>query len=147
MDYNIAVIVSSYLAGFASLVVSLETLAVPSHYAEGGLSEWREVRTSRPFTLTPYAGCLFDLLYSSTGFSLIMYSRLFASLGLIGICAVSPRLLTVPALLLGLLFVCTGLFHLRNLHGLDGSDQMLIIVLFCLFIVRCFHDESAIVEL
>jgi hypothetical protein len=107
----------------------LEILSQPAQLRPAGFYSWDVLRTLRGWTVRgPFAGIagwLFDTPVVLGLFGLQLVAAILAILG------VGPT-----AAWIAIALVVNLLFHLRNQHGLDGSDQMQTIVLASLLVLQ-----------
>jgi hypothetical protein len=113
----------------------LECLAQPAQLESGGFYSWRVLRTLRAWSIRgPLSSAAEWLL--DTPVMLWMFRAQFAA-ALVAIAGVRPA-----AAWIAIALVVNLLFHLRNQHGLDGSDQMQTIVLASLLILHLAPTET-----
>jgi hypothetical protein len=111
-----------YFAAIGAFVASAELLRLKSAFAAGGLLNWGILRTDGSWR--PQWLCMLDVVFDTPGLYCLLLTRAGASI----------MLLVVPyqsatGLLALLLVVSTSIFaHARSTYGLDGSDQMMLIV-------------------
>lgn len=107
----------------------LECLSQPGQLRSSGFYSWEVLRTLRGWTvrgpLANAAGWLFD----APAVLWLFAAQLVAAI--LAIAGVRPI-----AAWIAIALVVNLLFHLRNQHGLDGSDQMQTIVLASLLILQ-----------
>jgi hypothetical protein len=116
------------------IVSSAEWMALLPEFNDRGIFSWK-VNSIR-FHTTPVAvQKVLDTLMSPLVFNLVLVLR--AASALLHLCA--PLKLTL--LLLTVLVVTHALIHLRCRYGLEGSDQMLFLILLSLWINSVFADE------
>jgi hypothetical protein len=114
----------------------IECLSQPAQLKSSGFYSWEVLRTLRGWTvrgpLATSAGWLFE---SPAVLWLFGAQLAAASLAIVGVRPIAPWI--------AIALVVNLLFHLRNQHGLDGSDQMQTIVLASLLILQLSPTETA----
>ncbi len=121
-----------FLVGVGVIVSSLEFLRARAHYRSGGLLSWEVLRYRLALTARPVPGELTERMFSDTGLTAIVAARIAGA-----------AILLAPAVWLGepwriaglgLALLATLLLYLRSPYGLDGADQMMLIVLVGAFV-------------
>jgi hypothetical protein len=123
--------ISGTIIGFGILLSSLKHLAARRSLAGGGFNDWTVLRLRKPWTATGLISRWLERLFSYP-----------AVLGVITLQALSSAVLAVDGVfwvtlsVLLILIWTQLLFRLRFPWGLDGADQITLIVLVGLF---CFY--------
>lgn len=112
------------LACVAVVIDSLEVVANRREYAADGIYNHEVLRTSYAWMLEGVPAALLGSLFRYPNYLGLVGVQLLAAVLLLS--HLLPAL--APALVI-LLLCCRLLSHLRNQYGLDGSDQMLVVVL------------------
>lgn len=111
------------LAAVAVVIDCLEVLANRREYAPGGIYNHEVLRTSHAWMLEGAPAAVLGTLFRYPNYLGLVAVQLLAAVLLLS--HVHPAL--APALIT-LVLLCRLLSHLRNQFGLDGSDQMLVVV-------------------
>ncbi|WP_170308316.1 hypothetical protein [Parashewanella tropica] len=125
---------SSFLAGLASLVISIETLVNRKLFESGNILDWRTTRLSAPNWALPIFDLLFEYSWSN---NLVTELKAIVSLLLIYQACCSQ----VSVWTLGLLFSLHQFTNSRMPIGRDGAIQMTSIVLFGLILITWPHNS------
>ena len=137
MSQDALVHLTAVLVLIGVIVSDLELLATPAQMRSTGLYSWSVLRTARPWTVRgPLAGPLAAVLDVPGVLGLIAAQLACATAALVG----WGGPLEKPALL-GTLAAAL-LIHLRNLYGMDGSDQMQSVVLVALAVYVLAPTET-----
>jgi hypothetical protein len=124
-----------FIAAGAS-IQALEHLVGRRVYAPGGLYDWRVISTNARWMSCGPTGAILGALFEYRVFVGLIAAQLAAAvLLLVGILPGGALALT------GVLLGVHMLFLLRNQYGLDGSDQMMLMVLWGLFAYRLHPTE------
>jgi len=112
------------IAAVGVLLASVESLVQPGPLKDDGLMSWRVGQVRRPYLVRGVSGAILERLLSyPTVLGLLALRILLASMILLG-----PVSWSIHPLLLLPLVVLLCLFSLRNPFGLDGADQMFMII-------------------
>jgi hypothetical protein len=115
--------VAASLASVAVTVDCLETLANRREYAVGGVYNYEVLRTTHGWMMKGARASVLDPLFRYPNYLGLMGVQLLAAVLLLS--HVVPTL--APAFI-AIILACRLMSHLRNQLGLDGSDQMLVVV-------------------
>lgn len=120
LSLEFALTLTTRLAGVAVAISSAELLWRRAHLEEGGLLDWGPRRRS------PRRGDfeLRALLLSARPFVWVMALRLSSACVLV----IMPNPAVLRVICVAVVVVSTLLFHFRNPYGLDGADQMALVV-------------------
>jgi hypothetical protein len=119
------------------VIQSAELLAQNRLYAPGGLYDWNVLSTMAAWTKFGRRGAALKAMMRHQSFVTLTAIQLITALALFG---VTPGYWRAP--MIGVLLACHLMFLLRSPFGLDGSDQMMLIVLAALFAYR-LHPTPA----
>jgi hypothetical protein len=117
-------------------VQAIENVASYRLYARGGLYDWRVLSTTARWMRFGFPGRIFSVLFEYPVFMALIVMQLIAAVLLI-----TDLLPNSSGLLLGTMLGGHMLFILRNQYGMDGSDQMMLIVLVSVFAFRLHPTE------
>jgi hypothetical protein len=136
---------AAILVSVGIVITCLEGYSNRAHYGPAGLLNWDVMCVAQRWTIQGVAAKAFSVLCGGRGFLCLNTVRLVLALTLIlvGVGIVNNHKLEVVALV-GI-FILTGLFHFRNRFGLDGSDQMTLILCTTLMF-RAFSPHNALVS-
>lgn len=124
MSPDYAALLTLRLASLAVIINCLEILASRADYGSRGIYCWEVISTAAPWTARGWRARLLDPILGHPGFLVMVAALMLAALILAADLWPGHRFALITAVLLGWLLV-----HLRLQYGLDGSDQMLTIVL------------------
>jgi hypothetical protein len=146
MPVSIAFHGSAILISIGIVITCLEVHAAQGHYGPSGLMNWGIVRTCHRWTIQGTVATLLDAVFYPRGFMWLNWIRLGAALAIILVSGGlwNSRVAEVISLILA--FSLTGLFHIRNPFGLDGSDQMTVIML-AVLMLWSFAPDNKLVSL
>jgi hypothetical protein len=112
---------------------TLEWLWISGEFAPRGLYDWKVISIARDnSTLDRSLGFFFK---SPAILTCLLSVRLFTAIAVLAIPSASPILWT-------LLLMTHLLVHFRTCYGLDGADQMLLIVTLALFVDAIIPDDG-----
>lgn len=114
------------LTALATLLPSVEMLARPRMFAEGGILNW-DALGSRKAALR-WSPAIWKGVFGARGIRVVLVLRLAACLVLLAVSGAWS-----DTLLLAIALSCSMLLSFRNLLGADGGDQMTVILLASLF--------------
>ena len=137
--------ISAIFICIAIIVNGVENLVAINHFGKKGMLSWDVLETSRKWTLKGPLSNILRVIYSERGFWVYTWIRILLGVSVIGICIGHSVISGMMPYLMSGLFVLVGIFHFRNNFGLDGSDQMSIIVLFALSVIGIFRYNDFIV--
>jgi Vitamin K-dependent gamma-carboxylase len=123
-----AIQASSALVGVAALVSSLEWLAVRREFAAGSCFAWELGRSRKVLLRHPAVDRALSLVLDPPGLVGLLLLRAMSGLYLV-VAGIAALPLVVPLLIVG---VSTILLMYRQLWGLDGSDQMIAVIVVAL---------------
>lgn len=121
------------------IIDSVEVISERRHYGQNGIYNYEVLRTYRKFMMGKVAGPIFQALFEYPRFIFLMVFQVSLAAILfshIFINVVEP--LVAPAI--GIILLILMLTHLRSQYGLDGSDQMKVIVVAGLFVFYAVPD-------
>jgi Vitamin K-dependent gamma-carboxylase len=133
-----AIQASAALCGGGALVSSLEWWALRREFTPSGSFDWKLTGSRRFLLRHPRVGQGLALLFEPPGVLVLIAARALAALLLI-VAAVTGTGLPVPFAVLALTSV---LIHYRQPYGLDGSDQMTLIIALGLAVGLALGVES-----
>lgn len=136
-DPNVVARIVGILIAVGVAIQAVETLSTYRLYAPGGLYDWKVIATNNKWMLFGRRGRVLSTVFDYRAFMGLMAAQLLAALALIANPA--PRL--SAAWIAVLLFVHL-LFVLRNQYGLDGSDQMMLLVLAALLAYQLYPTAT-----
>lgn len=116
------------LISIAVAIQALETLAARRLFASAGLYDWDVLSTNARWTKTGVAGAALNAVLHCPVFLVFTSLQLVASLVLL-----SGQLPEWSLTAVAVMLAVHMLFLLRNQYGVDGSDQMMLLVLAALF--------------
>jgi hypothetical protein len=119
---------AAQILAIGAAVDAAEALVRRVDYVTGGIYDWTLVRTSRAWSTRGHVAHLLDLLFRPRMYEGLMAGQIFLAAGLLVISSGKEFQGTIAAFLFGL-FLLRVLTHIRHSYGLDGSDQMSIILL------------------
>jgi len=133
------------LACVGIVITCLEVYSSQAHYGPSGMLNWEVMRVAHRWTIQGLLAKTLSLVCGLRGFLWVNTARLVlaVTLILVGTGVLHNHILEVVALV-GI-FILTGLFHFRNRFGLDGSDQMTLI-LCTILMLRSFCPHNALVS-
>jgi hypothetical protein len=126
------------VASMGVVIDCLEVLVNRREYAPGGIYNHEVLRTSHRWMLQGPSAAVLDGLFRYPNYLGLVGVQLAAALLLFT--QLSPAL--APALI-ALILGCRLLTHLRNQFGLDGSDQMLVMVFGGLMFFHVMPEPAA----
>jgi hypothetical protein len=129
---------SGALVGVGAVVSSLEWLALRRELEPGGALPWKLTGSRRFLLRRPRVARLFSLVYEAPRVLVLILAR-GLSAALLVVAAIADLGLLLPLAALGL---TTVLLHARHPYGLDGSDQMAVIVAIGLTVGLALNVES-----
>jgi hypothetical protein len=130
--------------GVGICVDSLELVADRVQLQEGGLYGYTVLATGRPFTLWgPFAPVLGAVFRYPAVLGLALLQLSCATLLLLAGIARTPALIVPAGIAVGLILLARMLLYMRNQLGLDGSDQMMLVVCTGVAIALLVPDHGA----
>lgn len=108
------------LAALAAVQGTVQLLALRAQFSRRGLLSWEALRSCRSVTSQGPAAPLLDCLCGESGFGATLGVRLTAALALL----IVPTHTELEVVLVVLLAATTALLIVRMPYGVDGSDQM-----------------------
>ncbi|MCC6438858.1 MAG: HTTM domain-containing protein [Acidimicrobiales bacterium] len=133
-----ALTLSALVAAAGCSISSLEALAGREQYAVGGVFDWRVLRHRSRVTVHGPAAALFDRAFGYPGVLGLFTVQAAASVALAALAFRQERWL--PALVV---LAAHLVANMRHRFGLDGSDQMISIVLVGIVVGSVVDDASA----
>lgn len=125
IDMDITFRTSAALAGYGSALSALEYRASLPLFADDGIVAWQVLKLHHPLTWRGLGGRIAEFFLGSERFRIIVWMRLASALLVLGLALVG----TVPWPPLLILLLSTAAVNVRSAFGLDGSYQMLVVVL------------------
>ena len=120
---------STLLVCMGLVIGSLELIWTRSQFRAGRIHDWAVLRTVYPWAVCGRRASLATMLFRYPSVLILLSMELLLALLLI-----ANPLPDWSWLSAGLLCVIVALEHLRSPYGLDGSDQMQVVVLGGLFV-------------
>ena len=115
----------SVLISIGIVIDSLEIISSRHEYSACGILNWDILKLDKLFYLSRQASWLFNKLLGYPGYLILISLQLVFALAVL---AAAPGIF-LPLSITGMLFIKL-LIHLRHQHGgLDGSDQMQLVIL------------------
>jgi hypothetical protein len=130
--------------GVGVCVDSLELLADRVQVQEGGLYGYTVLATGRPFTLWgPFAPMFGAVFRYPAVLGLAFLQLCCATLLLLAGIARTPSLMVAAGVAAALILLARMLLYMRNQLGLDGSDQMMLVVCTGVAVALLVPDHGA----
>lgn len=118
-----------FLAAIGVLISTLELTATRSLFAVHGLLSWQVMQTHFAWTTRLPLARVLSTIFTGRGFTTLLAVRAFAAAALL-----LPYRMDITSAVATAAVVSTGLLLcLRSPYGLDGSDQMLTVIMAALF--------------
>lgn len=124
MNAQDAVLFTARILSIGAAIDAAEILLTPREYAASGIYSWELMRTNNRWSTMGVTSRVLDGLFSQAGFMTLMALQVVVALSVLGGLA-TPLL---PEAIF-LLFLLRGAINVRHQYGLDGADQMNVIVL------------------
>jgi len=121
--------ITQILISIGVTILALETLAARRLFSSAGLYAWQILSTTIDWTQTGIRGTVLNALLKYPRFLTLISLQLGAAFMLL-----SGRFPAFAMALVGVMLATHLLFLLRSQYGLDGSDQMTLLVLAALFV-------------
>jgi hypothetical protein len=140
LDQPTAILLTKRIAAVGAFLASAEILAVHAEYRDGGLFSWQVMQVEyvpRPGRLLSR---VLNAIMGSRAFTTITVSRTLAAATLV----IVPNDETISLVCITILVASTLQFHLRCPYGLDGADQMLLLILVALLVQSLFPADRDI---
>lgn len=125
LDLETALRTTAWIAGFGVIVGSLELLQLRREFEAGGFYDGRVVRTDLPDMPAAWLEGAIAWAFHPRAFPVLAIVRAAAG----AVMLIAPIETDLSGAAVWTAFLTTLLVHLRCQYGLDGSDQMLLIVL------------------
>jgi hypothetical protein len=116
------------VASVGIMLAAAEELVMRPIYADGGLLSWPVLRVGRPRAPVPGLEPLVDQLFRPRAYSALLVLKLGTALALAALSLSYPSARLAVGLLAGALVVQLLLMKRRSVYGLDGADQMYVVV-------------------
>ena len=142
MDLDAAYTLVIALASISVLIGSVELIIIRAEFEDSGLFGWAVLRTLSKFSLTVGADRVQRLISHRLFVPLIAGGRASAALALIFL---GDRL-TLSAACVLFIVAATVLLYWRSPVGLDGSDQMTLIIFIAVGIHKIFHGDVLVAK-
>lgn len=133
--------ITHVLVSIGVAILALETLVARRLFSPSGLYAWAILSTNIPWARGRVLGSVFNVLLRYRGFLLLVCAQFVAALVLL-----SGRFPGYTVVAVAMMLAVQMLFALRNQYGLDGSDQMTLIVLSALLIYD-LHPTAAMLTI
>lgn len=115
----------SVIISIGIVIDSLEIISSRHEYSTCGILSWEILKLDKLFSFSRQASWLFNKLLGYPGYLILISLQLMFALAVL---AAAPSMF-LPLCMAGMLFIKL-LIHLRHQHGgLDGSDQMQLVLL------------------
>lgn len=124
MNPEAAVLLSVQILAMGGIIDAAEILRTQPEYASGGVYAWELMRTNNRWSTVGWTARGLDQLFSPAGFASLMVVQIIVAL-----CVVIKVALPWLGAATLLLFLLRGAINVRHQYGLDGADQMSVIVL------------------
>ncbi len=122
----------------------LELLAERAQLAEGGIYGYSVLVTGRPLTLMGPMAPVFAAIFRYPAVLGLVAAQLAAAAVLLAAATLrSPELIVPAGIAVLVVLVARMLLYLRNQFGLDGSDQMMLVVASGLAVALLVPDRDA----
>lgn len=118
------------------IVSNSQLLSIRERYSSHGLFDWKILRCRDVFLKFPRLLKLSNLLFDFPGIVCMIIVNIVLSTTLFVLAINSQPFLTI----LVILILIKLIYHLRNLYGIEGSDQVTLIVLISLAIAGSFSN-------
>ena len=140
IDENTIVIVIKIFASIGAIVMACELISIRNEFRNDGVFNWEIMQVDFiPYPKKIYAHII-NYIMAPVNFSYVILLK--------GVAAIFLLLFLsnwiISLICIGLICFTTLLYHLRAPYGLDGSDQMLLIVFISLFLYTLFVDYPLI---
>lgn len=127
--------IMTFVVGIGALIDGFETLAIRGAYSTTGVYSFAVLRTGRPGVNHGALARPLTWLFGYPHVLAISGIQIGSAALLVGLAIADPPGYRVAAVLCcGSLLLSRLLIHYRNVFGLDGSDQMMVVVLTSAFI-------------
>lgn len=118
----------SVVAGLGIVLAVAEELVMRPMYADDGLLSWQVLQVGRPRALVRQVQVLVDRLFRQRAYSVLLVVKLLTALALVVASIGYPHARVATGLLAAALLVQLLLMKRRSVYGLDGADQMYVVV-------------------
>jgi len=145
MTQTDAVAYMGLIAGVGLMVDSAELLVARRALADTGLYSWEVLRAGRRYLTTGRLAPPLGRLFAYPAVLGLPALQIFAATLLIAAPFAAPRHYLLPVVAVAALSAAAArmLFYMRQQLGLDGADQMLVIVLVSSGLGAALHDTPA----
>lgn len=133
--------VTHILISIGVAILALETLVERRLFSSSGLYAWNILSTDIPWVRSRVVSAVLNALLQVPGFLVLVALQLVAALVLL-----SGRFPEWALAAITVMLAVHLLFLFRNQYGLDGSDQMMLLVLAALFIYH-LHPTSGMLTI
>jgi hypothetical protein len=118
----------SIVAGVGIVLAVSEELVMRPIYADDGLLSWQVLQVGRPRALVPQVQGLVERLFRPRAYMELLVVKLVTALALVAVSLMNPDARIATGLLAVALLVQLLLMKRRSVYGLDGADQMYVVV-------------------
>ncbi len=118
-------------------IQALETLSARHIFSPAGLFDWNLLSTNATWMREGIRGALLNVLFQYPGFLVLIFLQLVAAVVIL-----SGQFPEWTFAAISIMLIVHMLFLLRNQYGLDGSDQMMLLVLTALFVYHLYPTNS-----
>jgi hypothetical protein len=129
--------VTETLISIGVAIQALETLSARHIFSPVGLYDWNLLSTNVTWMRQGIRGALLNVLFQYPGFLILILLQLVGALAILSGQFPEQTFAAITAML-----IVHMLFLLRNQYGLDGSDQMMLLVLTALFVYHLHPTNS-----
>ena len=120
--------VISFVACLGIALSASEELVMLPIYADGGLLSWPVLRVARPRSAVPQVQRQLDQLFRPNAYVALLRLKLATALVLAALNLIDPHAHLATGLLAGAMLAQLVLMKRRSIYGLDGADQMYVVV-------------------
>jgi hypothetical protein len=132
----------SIVAGVGIVLAVSEELVMRPIYADDGLLSWQVLQVGRPRALVPQVQGLVDRLFRPRAYMELLVVKLVTALALVAVSLMNPDARIATGLLAVALLVQLLLMKRRSVYGLDGADQMYVVVFLGLAVYELMPQGS-----
>jgi hypothetical protein len=147
-DLIVAAQAITLLGGLAIIIQSLETLSTNADFDDGGFHSWRVIKFDYLYSSSVFNWPVFTVLASRFSMSVLMVLRL-AAVVMIGLEVFSalPGFEIWAHISGAYLLGVACFFHMRTPFGLDGSDQLILLLSATMACTSFIHADPLIAEI
>ncbi len=126
-DINVIVDLIQTLASIAVIVNAIEIIVERHQYGPRGIYNLEVLRTNKKWMMSKWIEPIYNFLFKYPNYIFLVSIQL-----VVAILVISHFFTNQSTLFIIIILVVHLLSHLRNQYGLDGSDQLQIIIFACL---------------